>query len=177
VAYEDAEAYARWAGMRLPTEAEWEYAARGGLEGKLYAWGDELTPGGRWMANIFQGRFPVANSAVDGFAGPAPVRSFPRNGYGLYDMSGNVWQWVSDWYRPDAYAGIAAGGVARDPRGPQSSFDPLEPGVQKRVQRGGSFLCTDQYCTRYMVGARGRGEPSTPSNHVGFRCVSDADKR
>ncbi|MFN7980983.1 MAG: formylglycine-generating enzyme family protein [Vicinamibacterales bacterium] len=173
IAYEDAEAYAKWAGKRLPTEAEWEFAARGGLEQNLYAWGNDLTPGGRWMANIFQGEFPLQNARRDGFVDTAPVRTYPANGYGLFDMSGNVWQWVSDWYRPDYYAQLAVSGVARDPKGPSSSFDPLEPGVPKRVQRGGSFLCTDQYCTRYMVGARGRGEPSTSSNHVGFRCVMD----
>jgi formylglycine-generating enzyme required for sulfatase activity len=174
IAFADAAAYAAWAGTRLPTEAEWEHAARGGLEGALYAWGNELNPGGRWMANIFQGTFPTKNTASDGYRGVAPVGQFPANGYGLFDMSGNVWEWVSDWYRPDTYrqrAGQAR--VTQDPKGPPSSFDPAEPGVQKRVQRGGSFLCTDQYCTRYMVGSRGRGEPSTPSNHVGFRTVRD----
>ena len=173
-AFDDAQAYARWAGNRLPTEAEWEHAARGGLEGKLYAWGDELNPGGRWMANIFQGTFPTRNAAADGYRGVAPVGTFPPNGYGLSDMSGNVWEWVSDWYRPDYYRQLAGQArVATDPQGPPSSFDPFEPGVPKRVQRGGSFLCTEQYCTRYMVGARGRGEPTTPTNHVGFRTVRD----
>jgi formylglycine-generating enzyme len=173
IAYDDALAYARWAGKRLPTEAEWEFAARGGLEGQLYAWGNSLKPSGRWMANVFEGHFPDRDTRQDGYDGVAPVARFPPNGYGLYDMSGNVWQWVSDWYRPNYYAELAARAVVRDPRGPSSSFDPSEPGVPKRVQRGGSFLCTDQYCTRYMVGARGRGEPTSATNHVGFRCVMD----
>src|SRR5205814_1164239 len=139
-AYEDAEAYARWSGKRLPTEAEWEFAARGGLSGQPYAWGTELKPSGRWAANIYQGRFPVHDIAEDGFAGIAPVAQFPPNGYGLYDMAGNVWEWCSDWYRPDYYEELAmAGNVARNPAGPSSSFDPAEPGTPKRVQRGGSF--------------------------------------
>jgi formylglycine-generating enzyme required for sulfatase activity len=172
VAYADAVAYAKWAGKRLPTEAEWEFAARGGLSGKVYAWGDEFHPGGKFMANTFQGQFPAIDSGEDGFAGIAPVAQFPPNGYGLFDMSGNVWQWCSDWYRPDYYATLsAAGGVARNPQGPATPFDPAEPKQKKRVHRGGSFLCTDQYCTRYMVGTRGKGEESTASNHVGFRCV------
>jgi formylglycine-generating enzyme len=175
IAYEDAEAYANWAGKRLPTEAEWEFAARGGLAGKHFAWGDSFVPAGRWMANTHQGEFPNQNTAADGYAGVAPVGSFPANGYGLYDMSGNVWQWTSDWYRPDYYAQIS-GSVARNPRGPATSSDPLEPGVKKRVQRGGSFLCTEQYCTRYLVGSRGKGEPSSASNHIGFRCVKPAGR-
>ena len=174
LAYEDAEAYAKWVGKRLPTEAEWEFAARGGLTGKPFVWGDEFRPHGQWMANTFQGRFPILDTGEDGHVGITPVETYPPNGYGLYDMAGNVWQWVSDWYRPDYYQQlISAGGVAHNPRGPVSSFDRDEPGQPKRVMRGGSFLCTDQYCSRYMVGTRGKGEVSTGTNHLGFRCVKD----
>jgi len=172
IAYEDAEAYARWAGKRLPTEAEWEFAARGGLTGKLYAWGDEFRPGGKWMANTHQGRFPDEDTAEDGYDGISPVAKYPPNSYGLYDISGNVWQWTSDWYRPDYYAQLAtSGGVSRNPTGPANPYDPAEPSERKKAQRGGSFLCTDQYCSRYMVGTRGKGEVSTGTNHLGFRCV------
>ena len=175
VAYQDAEAYAKWAGKRLPTEAEWEFAARGGLSGKPYVWGDEFRAGGKWMANTFQGNFPNKDTGEDGHVGVAAVASFPPNGYGLYDMAGNVWQWTSDWYRPDYYTQLAAaGGVARNPRGPTTPFDPSEPSEKKKVHRGGSFLCTDQYCSRYMVGTRGKGEVTTGTNHLGFRCVRDA---
>ena len=174
VAYDDALAYARWAGKRLPTEAEWEFAARGGLAGKRYAWGDDLRPAGRWMANLFQGTFPNRDTADDGFAGLAPVGQFPANPYGLRDMTGNVWEWCADWYRADYYAELAAGAaVAQDPPGPPSSRDPADPGIPKRVQRGGSFLCSEQYCSRWLVGSRGRGEPGTATDHVGFRCVRD----
>lgn len=175
VAYEDATAFAAWAGKRLPTEAEWEYAARGGLIKKAYTWGDEFEPDGKTMANSFQGHFPDHNSVHDGFLTTAPVGSFPPNGFGLYDMAGNVWEWTSDWYRHDYFQTLAsAGGVARNPQGPRNSFDPSEPGVQKKVHKGGSYLCTDQYCARYRPGGRGKGEPDTGTSHLGFRLVKDA---
>ncbi len=173
IAYEDAEAYARWAGKRLPTEAEWEYAARGGLDSKAYVWGDEFMPEGKYLANTFQGRFPDRNTKRDGFDATAPVATFPPNGYGLYDMAGNVWEWCSDWYRPSWGISAKPEALRTNPKGPKSSFDPHEPTVKKRVQKGGSFLCTDQYCTRYMPGGRGKGELMTGLNHLGFRCVKD----
>lgn len=170
IAWDDAMAYAKWAGKRLPTEAEYEFAARGRLDRHAYAWGNELKPGGKWPANIWQGRFPAQNTNEDGYDRTSPSKAFPPNGFGLYDVGGNVWQWCADWYRPD-YFQTQAGRTIRNPPGPTDSFDPQEPGVPKRVQKGGSFLCSDQYCVRYLVGSRGKGATDSGSSNVGFRCA------
>src|SRR6266850_2805385 len=167
VCWFDAVKYAEWIGKRLPTEAEWEYASRGRLAGKPYVWGDEQVPQNQWKANIWQGRFPHDNSAEDGFRGTAPVGSFPPNGYGLYDMAGNVWEWCQDWYLPNYYSPISV----KNPQGPDTSFDPNEPGIAKRVQRGGSYLCSDVYCSGYRPSARMKASPDTGLSHTGFRCV------
>jgi sulfatase modifying factor 1 len=178
IAHDDAVAYCKWAGKRLPTEAEWEFAARGGLEGKVNVWGDEPVDAKR--CNIWQGHFPDRNTAEDGFARAAAVRSFAANGYGLYDMSGNVWEWCSDLYRPDTYARrmLEAGkdGIAENPQGPRSSLDPRNPySAVSYVHRGGSFLCHDSYCASYRPSARMACPPDTGLSHLGFRCVKSRE--
>ena len=174
VAFEDALAYAKWADKRLPSEAEFEFAARGGLDRNRYPWGNELMPGNRAVANTWQGPFPATDRGEDGHLGTSPVTAFPPNGFGLYDMGGNVWQWCADWYRPDHYAALAKASPVRNPQGPSDSLDPQEPGAAKRVVRGGSYLCTDQYCARYLVGSRGKAEVSSGASNLGFRLVRSA---
>ncbi len=176
IAYKDAEAYARWAGKDLPTEAEWEFAARGGLEAAEFAWGDELTPGGRHMANIWQGAFPLQNLAEDGYERTSPVTAFPPNGYGLHDMIGNVWEWTADWYsqRHPADAPKACC-IPANPRGgaEAESYDPRQPEVRipRKVVKGGSHLCAPSYCRRYRPAARHAQPVDSSMSHVGFRCV------
>jgi sulfatase modifying factor 1 len=174
VAYEDAEAYAAWAGKALPTEAEWEFAARGGLAGSDYAWGDELTPEGRHLANIWQGEFPWQNLCEDGFEGTSPVGTFPANGYGLHDMAGNVWQWTSDWFQGHAQSGSPCC-VMANPRGArlEQSFDPAQPHLRipRKVMKGGSHLCAPNYCRRYRPAARMAQPVDTSTSHLGFRCI------
>jgi sulfatase modifying factor 1 len=176
VAWDDVEAYARWAGKELPTEAEWEFAARGGLDGAEYTWGDDFAPAGRYMANMWQGEFPLVNEQLDGFAWTAPVGSFPPNGYGLYDMAGNVWEWTTDWFQDHAEVEDACCTIS-NPRGarPELSYDPyeLQHGIRipRKVMKGGSHLCAQNYCRRYRPAARMPQAVDTSTSHLGFRCI------
>ena len=165
VSHQDAEAYCEWAGKRLPTEAEWEYAARGGLEGKRYAWGDEFTPDGEFRCNTWQGSFPEENTGEDGYLATAPADAFPPNGYGLYNVAGNVWEWCADWFSADFHTTEAYSQV--DPTGPETGTS--------RVMRGGSYLCHESWCNRYRVAARSKNTPDSSTGNIGFRCVADLD--
>jgi formylglycine-generating enzyme len=173
IAYEDALEYCKWIGHRLPTEAEWEFASRGGKEKQRYGWGNELKPRGEAMANIFQGSFPNNNLKEDGFELTSPAKSFPPNEYGLYDMIGNVWEWTTDYYDVNDYKTRSLKSVTKDPKGPARSFDPNEPWTIKRVTKGGSFLCASDYCSNYRPSARQGTAEDSGSSNIGFRTVRD----
>jgi len=171
ISWDDANAYARWAGKRLPTEAEWEYAARGGLAKQPFTWGSEAITAGKPKANTWNGHFPYENTKTDGFYNTAPVKTYAANGYGLYDMAGNVWEWCADWYDASYYQQVP--NAAQNPGGPAKGFDPADPSAPKRVIRGGSYMCSDEYCSGYRVTARMKTTPTSGLANLGFRCAKD----
>ena len=172
VSWDDAMAYCKWSGKRLPSEAEWEYASRGGMEHSIYSWGNQKINSTVINANTWDGNFPYKNTNKDNFEFLAPVKNYNPNGYGLYDIAGNVWEWCSDWYRHDYYK-LFENQIADNPKGPEKSFDPNEPYIPKKVMRGGSFLCNDSYCSGYRNAMRMKTSPDTSSIHAGFRTVLD----
>ncbi len=173
ISYDDALAYCKWAGKRLPTEAEWEFASRGGREKERYSWGNDFMPAGKFMANTFQGAFPSKDTGDDGYLSTSPVKTFEPNDYGLYDIIGNAWEWTSDYYNINYYGVLAKAGLTTNPKGPDKPYDPREPYAEKRVTRGGSFLCADNYCVNYRPSARQGTAFDSGMSHIGFRCVKD----
>ncbi|MGW9685491.1 formylglycine-generating enzyme family protein [Flagellimonas sp. 2504JD1-5] len=174
ISYEDALAYCKWSNRRLPTEAEWEYAARGGKSGATFFWGNDVAELSK-HSNTWEGEFPVENTKIDGFEGSSPVATFPANDFGLYDMSGNVWEWTNDWYNPKYYQELLVQGIVRNPKGAERPYNPNNPYAKEKVIRGGSFLCSDSYCASYRISARMASTMDSSMGHLGFRTVVDVD--